>query len=195
MRNLIVPAMALVWAALLGGCSAESKLASKSTLSGGLWSVKVQSPAFEHEGEIPEKYTQEGMNVSPPLKWSAGPSGVKEWVLIVEDADRQVSEGPEKGRPMLHWMVYGIPGNVTELPEGAASQMKYMQGKNSSGENSYAGPMPLPGKKHRYFFQVFALDTEQDFSPGMTRLELAEKFKGNVLSKGQLVGTYILPED
>lgn len=195
MRTGLIAGVVLVAAGLVAGCSAESKLASKSALSGGLWTVKVQSPAFKHEGEIPEKYTQEGMNVSPPLKWSAGPAGVKEWVVIVEDADNKVTGGAEKGRPTLHWMVYGIPGNVHELPEGAASQVTYLQGKNYKGETGYAGPMPPPGKKHRYYFQVFALDSEQSFAPGMTRTQLAEKFKGNVLSKGQLIGTYTLPSD
>lgn len=195
MRSGLLWGVVLVAAGLVSGCSAEGKLASKSALSGGLWTVKVQSPAFEHQGEIPEKYTQEGMNVSPPLKWSAGPAGVKEWVVIVEDADSKVTQGPEKGRPALHWMVYGIPGNVHELPEGAASQGTYLQGKNYSGETGYAGPMPPAGKKHRYYFQVFALDSEQSFTSGMTRTQLAEKLKGHVLSKGQLIGTYTLPSD
>src|SRR5437867_3429960 len=97
----------------LAGCSAESKLASNSDLSGGLWGVALHSAAFKHMEAIPEKYTQEGMNLSPPLNWSKGPSLLKEWALIVEDADAKMPDG----RPAAHWMVYKIPASVTELPE------------------------------------------------------------------------------
>jgi Raf kinase inhibitor-like YbhB/YbcL family protein len=200
MRNTFQSGLALVVvvatsALFSGGCSAESKLASRSAMSGGLWTVKVTSPAFNNAEAIPEKYTQEGLNISPPLKWTAGPSGVREWAVVIEDADATYKDGPNKGLPLVHWAVYKIPGNVTELAEGAASSIQYPQGKNYLGENNYAGPKPPPGKKHRYFIQVFALDSEQEFSAGMDRHEIKKKFKGFVLSKGQLVGTYTSPKE
>lgn len=185
----------VVTAAVLVGCSAEGKLASRGKLSGGLWTVMVSSPAFKHEGEIPEKYTKDGLNVSPPLKWSAGPSGLKEWVLIVEDADATARSGSGKGRPLCHWLVYKIPAHVTELGERASESLKYPQGRNYTGESGYAGPNPPKGKKHRYYFQLFALDEVQDFAPGLDGAELVKQFKGHVLSKGQLIGTYTSPKE
>ena len=171
------------------GCSAEGKLASNSELSGGLWTVAVNSSAFKNGEAIPEKYAADGMNISPPLKWSKGPSGLKQWVLIVQDADAKVKEG----YPATHWAVFQIPANVTELPEGASKTIKYPQGKNYEGGVGYAGPNPSGDKPHRYYFQLFALDTEQDIPNGATRAEVIQNFKGHVLSKGYLIGTYAKP--
>ena len=73
MRNTNLSGFVLVAVAALammftgGGCSAEGKLASRSAMSGGLWTVKLESPSFKNEEEIPEKYTQDGLNFSPPL--------------------------------------------------------------------------------------------------------------------------------
>src|SRR4051794_32747386 len=90
-----------------GGCSSESKLASNSDLSGGLWSLSVNSPAFNSDGMIPVKYTADGENVSPPLTWSGGPSGTREFILIVQDPDAPGDF------PYLHWFVYRIPATMT----------------------------------------------------------------------------------
>jgi len=168
------------------GCSAEGKLASNSELSGGLWTVAVNSSAFKQGEAIPEKYTADGMNVSPPLKWSKGPSGLKEWVLIVQDADAKGKEG----FPASHWSVFKIPGNVTELPEGASKTIKYPQGVNYEGGTGYAGPNATGSKPHRYYFQLFAVDADQDIANGATREQIIKNFKGHVLSKGILMGTY-----
>ena len=191
MRNTFWFGAVLVVAALgvVGGCKSDLRLASRSALSGGMWTVKIQSSAFQDSQPIPAKYTQEGENLSPPLKWSKGPSGLKEWILIVEDADTRIDGD---GNPAVHWMAYKIPGSVTELPEGAATAAKFAQGKNYLGENGYAGPIASE-KRHRYFFQIFAVDTEQTFAPGITRAELAKQLKGFVLSKGMLIGTYQSP--
>lgn len=172
-----------------GGCSLESKLASNSDLSGGLSAMQIRSPAFRDDHEIPKKFTAEGENISPPIRWSKGPSGVKEFLLIVEDVDAKTPHDRE-GRPAVHWMVYNIPASVTELPEGASRGMTLPEGKNYLGDYAYAGPKPPKGKKHTYYFQIFALDTVQNFPPGLDRDGLAKLFVGNVLTKGVVTGTY-----
>jgi Raf kinase inhibitor-like YbhB/YbcL family protein len=180
-------------AALLAGCSAENKLLDRTERFGGLWGVSITSTAFENGQAIPKKYTQYGQNVSPPLKWSKGPKQLKEWLLIVEDADKKVDN---KGRPAVHWLVYKIPADVTELPEGAAGNgLPYPQGKNYLNRQSYDGPKPPPdAESHRYYFQIFALDTEQKYTPGMDRAQIIRNFKGHVLTSGELVGLYPAPK-
>jgi Raf kinase inhibitor-like YbhB/YbcL family protein len=175
-------------AAAVGGCgSAANKLAMNSDLTGGLYGLSVTSTAFANNSPIPERYTADGMDISPPLKWGKGPNLTKEFALIVEDADARGA----KGRPACHWMVYKIPADVTELPEAASRNLLYPQGKSYLGESGYAGPNPpRGGKPHRYYFQVFALDTEQDWPPGADRDTIRQMFKGHVLSKGMLIGTY-----
>src|SRR5688572_31346741 len=148
----------LVVALGAAGCKSEGKLAMDGDMSGGLWGVKIISPAFNNGDAIPAKYTADGDNISPPLKWSAGPRTVKQWALIMQDKDAPGKDG----YAATHWAVFMIPPNVTELPEGAASTMRYRQGQNYKGEAGYAGPAPEPGKPHRYHFQIFALGTEQN---------------------------------
>jgi len=192
--NWVVLLVACAAACALGGCSPEEKLADRSERLGGLWGVRLSSPAFENGDPIPQQYTQYGQNISPPLKWSAGPSGVKEWILIVEDADKKADK---QGRPALHWMVYEIPGTVTELAEGAAGNgLPYPQGKNYLGQVTYAGPKPpKDSKPHRYYFQIFAVDTPQKLAPGLDRQQLMKKFKGHVLTTGEMVGVYPEPKE
>jgi Raf kinase inhibitor-like YbhB/YbcL family protein len=76
--------------------------------------IEVTSPAFEPGDTIPKKYTGEGQGLSPPLRWTGLPEGTKEIALICDDPD---APRPE---PFVHWVVYKIPGNLTELPEGSA---------------------------------------------------------------------------
>ena len=177
---------------MLCGCGSSSthKLAINSDLTGGLYGLMVSSPAFKNNSPIPERYTADGMDISPPLKWGKGPNLTREFAIIVEDVDAKMP-GDKKGRPAIHWMLYRIPADVTELSEAASRNMLYPQGKNYEGENTYAGPNPPPGKKpHHYYFEVFALDTEQDWPDHADRDTIRSSLSGHVLSKGMLVGTY-----
>ena len=184
-RSCLVSVVVLV----LCGCSAKNKLAINSDLTGGLYGIKVTSPAFVDGGAIPERYTADGMDLSPPLKWSKGTNLTKEFAPIIEDADAKMPHD-KKGRPAVHWFLYKIPADVTELPEGVSRNTTFLQGKNYLGETGYAGPQPPPGKLHHYHVQVFALDTEQDWPAGADRDTIRGMMKGHVLSKGELVGTY-----
>ena len=147
-----------------------------------------------HEGKtIPRRFTCDGGDVSPKLVWKGVPDGTQELALVLEDPD---APGP---LPYLHWFVYRVPATTTQLPEGAAGKLRntgnpenstLMQGRNYLGRIGYAGPNPPPGRTHRYFFQVFALDRAQDWPQGTERSEARERFKGHVLGKGVLVGRY-----
>lgn len=144
----------------------------------------VESPAFSSGSHIPKKYSKEGDNISPPLEWSETPSGTKEFVLIMEDPD---APGP---KPFVHWLVYGIPGNVHRLVEGISSK-QILQGKNSFGEIGYGGPLPPEGDpSHHYGFYVYALSQSLNLPVGLGRDELLKQIKSHVLAEGSLVGTY-----
>jgi len=172
-------------AALAGGCSNENKVATANPRTGGLWALKVTSSAFGDGEAIPRKYAADGGNLSPALKWNSGPSGTKEFVVIVQDAN---SSGD---RPATQWLVYGIPANVTSLPEGSAGGFK--EGKNHKGQVGYAGPELKGGEEHKYFFQVLALDRPLTAEAGADPQELAKMYDGWILAKGQLIGTYKQP--
>jgi Raf kinase inhibitor-like YbhB/YbcL family protein len=184
-RSDIGAALAAFVVLAVGGCgSAERNLASNSELSGGLWSISVTSPAFRDGQAIPKKYTEDGENVSPPLRWSKGPTGTTGYVLMVED--------PDAGRkqPAMHWLVYRIPVGTNELPENAAATGNLMQGKNYKGTVGYAGPNPPKGNVHHYHFQVFAIDQTGEIGPGATRQDLEKAALRSAIAKGELIGTY-----
>lgn len=156
-------------------------------------SLVLKSPDFENRGPIPRRFTGEGENVSPTLEWSGVPADTREFVLICEDPD---APGPE---PFVHWMLYNISRNVTFLPEGIPNlerieaPIRADQGKNSTGETGYLGPMPPKGSGiHHYIFKLYALDAEVGLRPGIEeKKELIDAIKGHIIGGTQFVGTYV----
>jgi len=186
-RSLVGTVTACLLLGLASGCNSshEDILAMNQPKSGGLWALRVTSSAFKDGEMIPAKYTADGDDVSPPLKWNHGPDGVVQYVVVVED--------PYKGGklPAEHWIVFNIPvSDHPELPENAAASMNLMQGTNYKGGVGYAGPNPPKGQLHTYYFQVFAVNSKLNAQPGATREELGKALEGSVLSKGVLKGTY-----
>jgi hypothetical protein len=156
--------------------------------------VTLRSEAFAHGQVIPQKYTGDGQDVSPPLSWDNLPDDTKEIALICDDPDAPTS------RPWVHWVIYKIPGDVRSLPEGVPTKPKLeapsgaLQGRNSwpSGTTvGYRGPAPPPGSgAHRYYFRIYALDTPLQLGPEADKPALLEAMKGHVLAEGTLMGTY-----
>lgn len=160
-------------------------------LLGDAQPLGLESPAFSDGDAIPETFSADGQNISPPLQWTAGPEGTKSYVVIMEDPD--VDENP----PFVHWLLYNLPAEVTQLEEGVpplpelAKPKGAMQGKNDRGAVGYFGPKPPVGDPaHRYHFQVFALDTRLDVSFGLTRDELLAAMEGHVVASERIVGTF-----
>lgn len=186
MRNQIPAMLSIGLLTALVGCNDnEKKLAGASESSGGLWSLTFGSPTFRNGEAIPKKYTVDGENISPPLKWSAGPDKTREFVLIVEDPDVKAKE------PFVHWVAYHIPATSRGLPEGAGSGTSATQGKNSKGLAGYVGPEPSPGKLNRYMFQLFAVDAPLEVdAAGADKAAVLRQMEGHVLAKGMYIGTY-----
>lgn len=157
--------------------------------------MKLKSSAFENNQEIPVRYSGEGQDLSPPLKWSEIPAGCKEFALICEDPD--APSRPGKDSPFVHWIVYNISPSVTALPEGLNSierievPVRADQGRNSFGKIGYGGPMPPRGHGiHHYVFKLYALNTELGLAPGATKEELFRAMEAHVLDAAQWVGKY-----
>lgn len=148
--------------------------------------MKLESPAFAPAQPIPQKYTCDGADVSPELRWSNAPPGTKTFALIADDPDAPRAT-------WVHWVVYNIPGTTHEIPEGAgktATTSIGVQGRNDFGPAGYGGPCPPPGKPHRYFFKLYALDTKLDLKPGATKKDLESAMQGHMLANADLMGTY-----
>jgi Raf kinase inhibitor-like YbhB/YbcL family protein len=150
----------------------------------------LASPAFAHGEPIPKKhaYEGEGENEPPPLEWSNLPEGTVELALIVDDPDAP-------GKTWVHDVLYKIPPDATAdlmVIRGASalSEARFFEGTNSWGEAGWGGPKPPPGKPHRYFFRLYALDAKLDLEPGLTKEELLEAMSGHILGTAELMGTY-----
>jgi len=153
-------------------------------------SLTITSSAFQQGGSIPARYTCEGQDVSPPLAWSGAPANTKTFALIVDDPD-----APDPARPQrvyVHWVVYCIPATATSFRENASKSgmpKGAVQGKNDWGKAEYGGPCPPIGR-HRYFFKLYALDTDLTGLSTASKADVERAMKGHVIDSGELVGTY-----
>ena len=148
--------------------------------------IKISSAAFEDGGKIPVRYTCDGNNVSPPLRWSGVPNGTKSLALICDDPDAPMGT-------WVHWVLFNIPVEVTELPESVPCRPTLLNGAvhgiNDFGNYGYGGPCPPKGT-HRYYFKIYALDTRVNLKAGATKAQLLHAIEGHILAKGELVGKY-----
>jgi len=170
----------LVLVAMVAACGSEEQTPREPLPITGN-ELTLTSPAFSEGEPIPARYSCDGEDVPPGLTWQDVPTGVESYALIMDDPDAP-------GRIWVHWVVYNIPADVRALPDGDGDPVG-VQGENSWGDPGYGGPCP-PGGEHRYFFKLYALDTELDLEAGADKEALLAAMEGHVLAEGQLMGRY-----
>ena len=149
--------------------------------------LDIKSTAFGEGNSIPKQYTCDGADISPQLSWSQPPEGTGSMVLICDDPDAPMGT-------WVHWVLYGLSPDTLEISEGIPDDREVLggakHGVNDFHKYGYGGPCP-PGGTHRYFFKLYAVDTEVvDLDPGATKDEVLVAIKGHVLAEGQLMGRY-----
>lgn len=149
--------------------------------------LQLTSTAFQEGGTIPRIYTADGQDISPPFKWVDPPPETKSFALICEDPDAP------RGT-FTHWLAFNLPAESRELSEGALKDGTWpngtTQGTNDFGKTGYGGPSPPPGKPHRYFFKLFALDCHLDLPAGTTKAQILAALHKHEIRSAQLMGTY-----
>jgi len=170
-----------------GGRSGDLSAADAPPIGKEAGIMKLTSPAFAAGKLIPIQHTCDGADVSPALSWSDAPPGVKVFALICDDPDAPVGT-------WVHWVIWGMPGTTAGLPENVAKAESLpegtRQGVNDFRHVGYGGPCPPPGRLHRYFFKLFALDSALSLKPRPTKQDLLQAMAGHVLAEAQLMGTY-----
>lgn len=150
-------------------------------------SLQISSSAFSGNQTIPGKFTCDGPDVSPQLGWKDAPAGTKSFALIMDDPDAPAGT-------WVHWVVYNIPAGTKELTEGVAKQEQLtdggLQGRNDFRKIGYGGPCPPPGKPHRYYFKLYALDTKLELNAGSSKADVESAMKGHVLAEAELIGRF-----
>lgn len=148
---------------------------------------QISTKAFRSGGPIPRKYTCDGPDASPPLAWNDPPAGTQCLALIVDDPDAPAGT-------WVHWVLYDIPPQTRELPEGVPKDRQLpsgaCQGRNDFGKVGYNGPCPPRGALHRYFFKLYALDSKTNLQPLASKRDLEHVMKGHILAQAELIGKY-----
>jgi Raf kinase inhibitor-like YbhB/YbcL family protein len=156
-------------------------------LGGFVMTFNLESNVFKNGGDIPQKFTCDGADVSPPLVWGNPPSGTKSVALIADDPDAPAGT-------WVHWVMYDMDPQTLQLREGMANTESIPgtgeQGLNDFGKIGYGGPCPPPGKSHRYYFKLFALDTTLNLEPRATKRDVEQAMKGHILAQTELMGRY-----
>jgi Raf kinase inhibitor-like YbhB/YbcL family protein len=148
--------------------------------SGGM---RLRSSAFSDHTLIPDRYSYDGGNTSPPSEWSDMPPGTEELTLLCEDPDAP-------GGTFVHWVVLGIPADVTGIEENSVPKGAVV-GRNGFGEPGWGGPRPPVGDEpHRYFFRLYAADRPLGLGAGVTAEDVHAAIEGRLLAKGTLVGLF-----
>lgn len=141
--------------------------------------MRLKSKDFVDNSSIPSEFTCDGRNISPQLSWEDVPEETKSFALTVTDPDAP-------GGMWIHWLVYGISKELRKiergsLPEGAKEV------ENDFGKRSYGGPCP-PSGTHRYFFTLYALDTER--LEGLNKRNFLDKIEKHAIQKVAIKGLY-----
>ncbi|MDN3509781.1 MAG: YbhB/YbcL family Raf kinase inhibitor-like protein [Candidatus Jettenia sp.] len=148
--------------------------------------IEIKSSAFEEGGMIPQKYTCDGEDISPPLSWNSVPNGTKSLALICDDPDAPMGT-------WVHWVLFNLPANIQGLLENRPHQKTLengaKQGITDFKKIGYGGPCP-PSGTHRYYFKLYALDTEINLDAGITKQQLLKAMEGHIIAEGQLMGKY-----
>jgi hypothetical protein len=173
-------------AALLAGfltaCNAE-----KPSTKGVTMKIILTTTAFAEGQPIPRRHAFDDQNLSPALHWTGVPSAAKSLALICDDPDAPMGT-------WVHWVIYDLPPGTAGLAEDVAKSAELVngakQGMNDYKSIGYGGPCPPPGKPHRYFFKLYALDAITGLKSGATKNDLLKAMDAHVIAEGQLMGTY-----
>jgi Raf kinase inhibitor-like YbhB/YbcL family protein len=149
--------------------------------------LQITATAFPAGGSIPNQYTCDGKDLSPPITWNDPPAKTKSLALVVDDPDAPAGT-------WVHWVIYDLPAETRALPEGTPKQAELAnggrQGRNDFGKIGYNGPCPPRGPAHRYFFKLYALDAKTGLKPGASKSDLERAMKGHILAQADWMGKF-----
>lgn len=140
--------------------------------------MELSSHDFKNNEILDKKFSYRADNISPSLKWEDIPSNTKSFAISCNDPDAPVGD-------WIHWLVCDIPRNISEIPQGGPIPGTEIE--NDYRQIGYGGPAP-PSGTHRYFFKVYALDTEK--LEGITKQNFMEKVKEHTIESAEMIGLY-----
>jgi Raf kinase inhibitor-like YbhB/YbcL family protein len=171
----------------LAGCLALAAGCGAHPQGGVAVPLELKSPDFSSGGSIPKQFTCDGADTSPALAWNDPPGSTQSFALIADDPDAPVGT-------WVHWVLFDLPANARSLSQNIPKQEQLAdgsrQGRNDFRKIGYGGPCPPPGKPHRYFFKLYALDTKLNLQPGATKKDVERAMQGHILAPAEWMGRY-----
>jgi len=144
--------------------------------------MKITSPAFENNGNIPSKYTCDETGINPPLEFSGVPADALSLALVLHDPDAPVPGG------FTHWIIFNMDPKTAGTKENSKPESG-IEGTNSDGKAGYASPCP-PSGTHHYHFTLYALDEKLKFDESAKRSDIEKAIAGHIIEQAELVGLY-----
>ena len=176
----VLPPLIMVVLALVAPAEVRGQKAASSK-------IELKTTSFTPGGFIPKRFTCEAADVSPALAWTDPPLGTQSFAIIEDDPDAPSGT-------FVHWLVYDLPAAYRKLPEALSGNDQMpgggRQGTNDFSRTGYSGPCPPPGRPHRYFIRLYALDAKLNLRPAATRKELDAAMQGHILAQAELMGRF-----
>ncbi len=171
--------LAAVAVALLAGCGGSKGTEPPPARAG----IQVTSPAFDAGAPLPKRFTCDGEDLSPPLRWSGVPAAAASLAIVVDDPDAP-------GGSFNHWTVFAIDPRAGGVAAGSVPPGTH-QATNSNGDDRYTGPCPPSGEDpHHYRFVVYALRRRPDLRAGVPAKAALAAIGADAIAEGRLTGTY-----
>ncbi|MCX6743759.1 MAG: YbhB/YbcL family Raf kinase inhibitor-like protein [Candidatus Parcubacteria bacterium] len=173
-NNLIFIGIVLI--VFLSSCTTRSVNLNINNIN-----MKLTSPVFTNNSNLPAKYTCDGQGINPSLTIVDIPDKAQSLALISDDPDAPSGT-------FVHWLVWNIDPKTTEIAENSVPTGSNL-GKTSANRTGYVAPCP-PSGIHRYFFKIFALDIKLDLTPNAGKDNLEKAMQGHILDSVEIIGLY-----
>ena len=185
----IIPLIGVIAVVSLVAYAATARSADAQYHSRLQKTIQVSSNSFELGQEMPVEFSCKGKAMAPHVHWTNAPDGAKSYALVAMDWD---APSPSlRLFPIVHWVLYNIPADATEIPQNSNSvyyaRKAIVAGLNIAGQPGYMAPCPPLGT-HRYEFRVYALDVHEMQPPSSDKAGVMKAMDGHILAYGELVG-------
>ena len=186
MARILLLLALLLAAPFFAGCRHSDPVREPAATAGAEPNAAlVLSSSSLQDGQFPRAFTCDGEDTSPALAWTAPPSNTKSLVLTVTDPDAHT---------FTHWVLFNLPASAKSLSENIPKQDQLAdgsrQGRNDFAKIGYAGPCAPRRSTHRYFFDLFALNSTLDLPAGATRAQVEDAMNTHVVARGKLMARY-----
>jgi hypothetical protein len=173
--------------AVLCGAGTLAAVSCSKDVHASAPTLHVVSSGIEDGETIPAVYTCDGLNVSPPLRWSKPPKSTQSIAVLCDDTDAPSGD-------FTHWFIYNLPPTQLQVPQHVPANPTLSggakQGQNDFDHVGYGGPCPPPGPPHHYHFHVYALDKQLTLADNAARSDFDSAIQGHIVAQGEIVALY-----